>query len=157
MDGDASVQQPLAQRIDIVDSVRQMAKVPPAGVHLGIPVERQLYFCRFVSRSGQKYQGESARVALLAPALDQTELVAEKVDGFFEIRHAQHGVQVLHGPASCLASRALGSSTPAAANRPASVARVGQPADLEPFGEPRGPATNRLDLRTSPHVERVAS
>ena len=73
-----------------------MAKVASALQLLGVPVVGQLDERVLVARRREKEQREAARLDFVTPDLDEPELAAVKVERSVQVRHADHGVEVLH-------------------------------------------------------------
>jgi len=103
IDGDATGLKFLAQGVDIVHPVGQMAEVAAAGVFLWVPVVGQfdhgrLVFPgpRFVFRGGEEHQGEAAFSVALTADFYHTQQIAEEVQRVVQVAHPDHGVQVLH-------------------------------------------------------------
>ncbi|EWH01206.1 hypothetical protein Q427_15795 [Halomonas sp. BC04] len=105
IDGDSTLLQALAQGIDIIDPVGEMAEVASTGVCLGVPVPGQFQLgslefrrARLVLRCCEEYQGEAPLLVLLAAHLLQAEQIAVEAQRLIQVADAHHGVQKLHKP-----------------------------------------------------------
>ncbi len=76
IDRDAVVHQALADGIDVVDRVGEVAEVAALAVVLGIPVVGQLHLCLFIAGRREEYQRESALLVFVATQLVEPERAA---------------------------------------------------------------------------------
>ncbi len=96
IDRDARVAQPLAQRVDVVDLVRDVAEVAAARVFLGVPVVRELDRAVLLARWCHENEREAPGFVVDAAHLLQAELVAIEVERLLEIADAHHCMQIPH-------------------------------------------------------------
>ncbi len=73
-----------------------MAEIAPFAVFLRVPVVGELDLGVVVAGRREEDQRESACFHVLAAELAEAELVAVEVQGFVEVGHADHRVQVFH-------------------------------------------------------------
>ena len=108
VDGDAGFVQPVAQRIDVVDLIGEMAEIASLAIVLAVPIigqldERRLAGGRAVGDQAAvpRCRQEDQRIFVLLvdpPAhFREAQLVAIKIERGIEIAHAQHCMQIPHG------------------------------------------------------------
>jgi hypothetical protein len=95
VDDNTIVLQVLAGGIDVIDRVREVAKVAAVRGQfvVAIPVVGQFDRSVFLTGRGQEDEAEAAGLAVLALGLFQAEEFVER-HGFFQILHADHCVQI---------------------------------------------------------------
>ena len=79
VDRDAVIHEPLADLINVVDGVGEMAKVSAFIVFLGIPVIGEFHLRLVVAGRRKKNQCETALFAVVTIQFLQAELVAVKI------------------------------------------------------------------------------
>jgi len=96
VDRDAAIHEALAELIDIVHGVGEMAKISALIVVFGIPVMSEFDLCIVIAGSCQKNQRETALIALIAVQFLQAEFVAIKIQRFVQVADTYHCVQIFH-------------------------------------------------------------
>ena len=87
-----TIHESLADFINIIDGVGEMAKVPALTVVLGVPVVREFDLRLVIAGSRKKNQRETALFAFVSIQFLQAEFVAIKIQRLIQIAYHYHGV-----------------------------------------------------------------
>jgi len=91
------IKQTLTGRVNVIHCIGKMAEVSTALQYLGIVVIGQFDLRRVIARGCQENEGETATWIVYPSEFGQAKLVAVEIDRRFQVRHANHRVEVLHG------------------------------------------------------------
>ena len=80
VDGEPGIHELLAERVDVVDLVGEVAEVTALAVFLRVPVVRQLNLGFVISRGCKKNQCESSLLAVVAIQFVQPQFITVKVE-----------------------------------------------------------------------------
>src|SRR5687767_10172941 len=94
VDGHSGVHEPLAQRVDIVDAIGEVAEIAVSGITALVPIVGQLDFS-FVPGNSEEDQGETALRHVLAPPFLEPQQ-AEKANCLRRIGYPQHRMEKAH-------------------------------------------------------------